>query len=94
MKQFMYAVQDLKSEVFIYPFFRRSHADAIRFFGDGVRDSKTIFAVHPEDYRLFCLASFDDESGEVISVPTLMFLANATDFTSSSADARPQEVAR
>lgn len=58
-----FAVRDKAVGAFLGPFFVRSKGEAIRSFGDAVNDPKHQFARHLNDYALFQLGSFDDQSG-------------------------------
>lgn len=80
MKLLIYAVRDLKSNSFTFPHFNNTHGQAIRAFGDLVRNPKSVIAAHPEDYSLFHLGEFDDESGAVKSLPVPVSLASAIEF--------------
>lgn len=44
-----------------------SDTAAIRFFGDLVSDPNTMMGRHPKDHDLLCIASMDDENGELLT---------------------------
>lgn len=67
MKTLIVAVRDRVSVAFMQPNFVGSKGGAIRAFADAVnsRDekSRSMIAQHPEDFDLFLLGSYDDETG-------------------------------
>lgn len=75
----IYAVQDVKAVYFLPPICLKSDGEAKRFFSDAVNDKQTVVGVHPEDFRLYNLGEFDDNSGKITAVEPL-FLANGVDF--------------
>lgn len=46
-----------------------SRGEAIRTFSDAARDEKLQFHLHPGDYTLFVVGSFDSNSGVISSLP-------------------------
>ena len=63
MITFAYSVFDKKVGAFVAPFFCRSNGEAIRSFIDACADEKHQFFRHAGDYELYCIASYDDETG-------------------------------
>lgn len=55
-----------------------NNAAAIRNFGDIVRNDKSRYNAHPEDYDLYCVGEFDDNTGEI--KPECTFLERAKSF--------------
>lgn len=51
---------------YFQPFFARSKLEAIRSFGDAIAQKDHVFAKHPEDFTLFSLAEWSEDSGEFI----------------------------
>lgn len=81
MIQKVFGVRDAKALAFLQPFFSASTGAAVRAFADAVNeDSKSPLAKHPEDYILYELASFDDNTGEFIPCEVLKMLGCASDF--------------
>lgn len=70
MKLVMCAVFDSAVGAFMQPFWAQSEGSAVRGFGDAVNDPKLEFGKHPQDYTLFALATFDDQTGEVVFLQT------------------------
>lgn len=69
MKMEMLAVRDAKVEAFMVPFFAQSVGSAERSFGDLARDKEHAVGQHPEDYALFYLGSFNQETGQFDLLP-------------------------
>lgn len=63
-----YAVQDKKVGAFMPVFQMRSRGEAIRSFLDALDDEKSMLFKHAEDYELFQVATFDDNTGAVVAV--------------------------
>lgn len=64
----MIAVRDTRVEAFM-PCTPAPHTGmAVREFTDACRDGSTNFAKHPEDFELWYLADYDDQTG-LFSVP-------------------------
>lgn len=70
------AVYDLKAEAFERPFFCRSTAEGERMLANDVNSEKreSNLSLHPEDYQLFELGSWDEVSGviQVLEKPRLV----------------------
>lgn len=68
MEMFVCAVFDQAAGVFGRPFYCRAKGEATRGFMDevarvGSADQPNPISSHPQDFALFCLATFDDNSG-------------------------------
>lgn len=64
------SVRDAKAEAFGRPFFVTSIGQAIRSFDDEVnrKDNENVLNNHPEDFILFHIGTFDDQTGELKSI--------------------------
>lgn len=80
MIQKVFGVRDTKALAFLQPFFSASVGAAVRAFGDAVNEGNSPLAKHPEDYLLYELADFDDQSGEFISCTPIKMLGCGRDF--------------
>lgn len=67
MKQNVYTIKDAKSGTFATPFFSINDATATRSFQQAANDQNTTINQFPEDYALYKLGEFNDESAEFIS---------------------------
>lgn len=65
MKQALYSVYDLVAKVYSAPYSAPSDAMAIRSLLTVVRDTNSQLNQHPHDFRLFRLAEWNDEKGEI-----------------------------
>lgn len=59
-------ILDSKAEAYLPPFTMRSDAEAIRAFGDSVEKGGTPLADHPEDFFLYAVGTFNQETGEIV----------------------------
>lgn len=59
----VFSVFDTKIGSFAQPFFSPTTASAMRAFVDAARDVQTTISKHPQDFHLYHLGSFDDETG-------------------------------
>lgn len=68
MKLLLCAVFDSKVGAYSPPFCVKTKGEAIRSFQDACGDDKLPFMKHPQDYRLWLLGEFDDNSGAVTAL--------------------------
>lgn len=81
MKLLLFAVFDSATKLFLPPFECRTIEEAVRRFRATVNhpDAGNI-GQFPEDYTLFHLGEFDQQSGEMVSLPTPHSLGIAVTF--------------
>ena len=72
----IYAVRDQKLEAFNRPFFLQSDGVAIRAFQDEVNSHESELHKHAEDYDLYTIGMYDENTG-IISPHAPLHLANA-----------------
>lgn len=60
----VFSIYDEKAQAFLPPFVLPKTAMAVRTFSDCVNSSDHQFSLHPQDYTLFNLGIWDDETGE------------------------------
>jgi hypothetical protein len=60
----LFSIYDGAAKCFLTPFSMRSQGEAIRAFGDSVGDSSQMISKHPEDFTLWFLGVFDEETGD------------------------------
>lgn len=60
----VYTVYDSKAEVYLQPFMFKTKGEAIRAFTETVNDNKSNISRYPEDFTLFHLGEYDDNSGQ------------------------------
>lgn len=63
----IYAVKDLAVQAYGIPFFVRAKGEAVRSFQDEVnkKDGQSAIAAHPEDYELYYIGNYNDQTGEI-----------------------------
>lgn len=74
-----FAIQDMKAELFFPPFFQASKGQATRAFTSLANDPQTQISQYPQDFRLVCIGTFDDQVGELLPDKHLV-LGYASDF--------------
>lgn len=62
---FIYAIHDSKAEAYMQPFFVQAAGVAIREFDKLCNDEKHPVGQHAEDYTLFELGFWDDQTGDI-----------------------------
>ena len=62
----MYVIHDITSELYTQPFFGVNDAVAIRSASNLVQNPGTTFYDNPEDFRLYHIGSYNDETLEII----------------------------
>lgn len=58
-----YTLHDNKALTYSPPFFQHNDALAIRMLTDLVADVNTAPGRHPNDFRMYCVGTYDDSSG-------------------------------
>lgn len=91
MKHFVFVVHDSCSGVYDRPFIARSEADAVRSFGDIAMDANHMIGKHPEHFRLFCLGTYDDNSGVIDPSPPI-HVVNAIDLVAQRQKVDPLQI--
>lgn len=60
----LFSVRDSKSEIFHSPWFFKTHGEAEREFRTVVNTEKSKLAQFPEDYDLYYVGEYDDNTGK------------------------------
>ena len=78
----IYAVKDLATQAFGNPFVTRAQGEAMRSFTDEANadPQKSAIAQHPDDYELYKLGEYNDDTGEITSIKPEL-IARAKDLT-------------
>jgi len=63
----LYSVFDQVSKLWGLPFHSHNNKTAVRDFATAAQDPNTQIAKNPADYQLYCVGSFDESSGVIIS---------------------------
>lgn len=85
----VFSVRDDKAALFMSPFFFSAVGQAVRAFSDLVNDASSMVGRHPEDFGLFEIGAFDDNSGKLESLPAPKLLGRASDFKTPAAEVKP-----
>lgn len=72
-----YSVFDRKALIYHKPFFEITDGTAMRAFADLANDTNSSVGVHPTDYVLFRIGSYDDQLGKLLPVSPLVHVADA-----------------
>lgn len=76
----VFSIFDEKAKCYGQPFFMAHNGMALRAFSDLIQDKNTTPGKHPSDFKLYCLGTFEDNSGELSSLAQPDFIAHAIDF--------------
>lgn len=74
MKVRVFAVYDEKAKAFGQLGCCLHDGQAMRDFTDQICSPQSHLSKHPEDYKLYCLGEYDDNSGVLVSFPQPEFL--------------------
>ncbi len=77
MKLKMFSIRDAKSEIFTNPFYKATHGEAERDFRTTVNNDKTTLNRYPEDFDLYYLGTYDDNTGFTASLDTPQHIIKA-----------------
>lgn len=80
-----YAIYDGKAAAFNTPFFMATDALAIRAAQDTVRDKTTIFSRHPDDFVLYQVGVFNDQTGELLGYSPAIHVVAFAELVASEA---------
>lgn len=64
----VFSIRDAKAEVFNTPFFQKTHGEAERNFRTIVNDEKSTVNKFPEDFDLYYLGDYDDNTGKMETI--------------------------
>lgn len=59
----VFSIRDTKAEVFNPPFFKSTHGEAERDFRSLCNDPKSMPNKYPDDFELYYVGDFDDQTG-------------------------------
>lgn len=72
-----FSIRDQKSQIFHPPFFKSTHGEAERDFRTTVNDAKTMISMYPDDFDLYFVGEYDDNTGKFLAVDTPQHLLKA-----------------
>lgn len=73
----VYSIRDAKAEYFTPPFYKKTHGEAERDFRTLVKDEKSTVNKYPDDYDLYYLGEYNDETGVIKSLDTPQHILKA-----------------
>lgn len=73
----IFTIRDTKGEIYHPPFYQRSHGEAERAFTQLINDPKSQISQYPEDYDLYYLGEYDDQTGKIFPETTPKHLHKA-----------------
>lgn len=75
----IYAIFDEAIESYGQPIFTRTAGQALRSFSDEVKNPESPFNKHPEDYSIYYMGEFNEQTG-IITPADPTRLARATEY--------------
>lgn len=82
MRTKIYSIRDSKSEIFNSPIFQRTHGEAERNFHNLVNDEKSNVNKYPDDFDLYYIGEYDDQTGKIESLDTPQHIVKAVQLVS------------
>jgi len=76
----VYGVYDTKGMTYFPPMCHVNAGTAIRWFTDLAADTTTNISRHPSDYMLMEIGTFNDNTGEMVSLKVPLNLGFASDY--------------
>lgn len=77
----IFSIRDAKSGLFHAPFYKNAHGEAERDFQTMANDEKSIVSKYPEDFDLYYLGEYEDDTGKFNTLDTPQHVAKAVQFT-------------
>lgn len=78
MRLKMYSVRDTKAEIYHAPWYKNTHGEAEREFQTIADDPKSTIYKHPEDYDLYFVGEYDDQTGKIEACVTPQHIQKAS----------------
>ena len=80
MKFLAFSVYDRAAENYNTPMFMAAKGQAIRAFDDQANSEDSMINKHPEDYTLFYIGEFDDDTGLLTPANKPQSMGKGSDF--------------
>lgn len=77
MQHKIYSIRDAKAEVFHPPFYKKTHGEAERDFHKLVNEPNNQVSMYPDDFDLYYLGDFDDNTGKTKPLDTPQHIQKA-----------------
>lgn len=78
--QKIYAIHDITAEIYTTPFYAVNDATAARIFANARSTPGTSIFDNPEDFRLYRIGSYDEQTGNIIPEP-FELICRASDYS-------------
>lgn len=72
-----YSIRDSKGEIYHNPFFKHTHGEAERDFTTAVNDDKSTLHQFPDDFDLYHIGSYDNQTGVFKALATPQHIQKA-----------------
>lgn len=72
-----YSIRDSKADVFNTPFYQKTHGEAERTFQQLAKDEKSTICKYPDDFDLYYLGEYDDQTGKMESLDSPQHIVKA-----------------
>lgn len=79
----MYSIYDSKAKVYNRPVFLHSDPEAERMLKMSVQDPNSLISKFPEDYDLFAIGTYDDQTGKIVPNDSPTHIVKALHLTDS-----------
>lgn len=76
----VFSIYDVRSDTYNVPFFFKATGEAVRAFKDLANDRNTMVARHSGDFKLVQVGTFDEATGELVSVSPVVSLGFGSDY--------------
>lgn len=77
MNSRVYSIYDVKSLSYSPPYLAATDGVAVRMFKEVVDDVNSMVGKHPGDFKLYCIANFDDARGLVLAIAPMEHVVDA-----------------
>lgn len=85
----MFAVRDAKAELFSKPILAVTPGEAERAFAESINRPDTIHNNHPQDFDLYQLGEYDDNTGKMFPLPTPLHMVKGIELVRRKQDVNP-----
>ena len=76
----IFAIHDIKADLYGPPFYMTTQGEALRAFSDLADDPQTTVGRHPGDYRLMLIGEWDNVKGKLQQLEENVNLGFASDY--------------
>ncbi|AXH78010.1 MAG: nonstructural protein [Microviridae sp.] len=73
----VFSIRDTKAETYNMPFYQKSHGEAERSFKALTTDESSMISKYPEDFDLYFLGTYDDQTGQLTVLDTPQHIVKA-----------------